>query len=158
MWASIPHKLHLTQGPSFKQGRVSTSCQPETKGCLDWGWPLFTLHLCLSLSVLDTLCQAHSDSDLAPVCAVFKRFQKTWIQSASCSHVLFFFLKSLRKKKKTKRNLRCSLSSVTHLQPAVGNYRYFSTLFLAKADPLRALWETECIKQCFSHAVMVFYR
>lgn len=35
--APPPHKLHLMQGASFKQGRVSTSCQPETKGCLDRG-------------------------------------------------------------------------------------------------------------------------
>lgn len=113
-----PHKLHSTHGPGSEQRRVSSSCQPETKACLDWGWPLFTFHLSSALLSFKQ-CQTHLRS--ASACYSLQTLWET-----ACERCLF----SVNLKKNLKI-CKC-VSLVTHLQPAEGTIVIFQLCLLPK--------------------------
>lgn len=117
------HKWSSAHGPNSKQRRVTTSRQPETKGCLEAGWPLFTFY---RFSTLPFQQRARYTCSQVLRAGVFQTPSET--VSKHCQWTALMFRFYLWISKKTLRSLRSCVSPVTHLQAAEGSVAIFSSV------------------------------
>lgn len=143
MWASILTNYIQHRDPSLNSTELVLPVSPRQKAV--WTGP----ECCLHFTSVQLLCPSNTMPNTLAVSSFVLQSTDAFRNAVWTSYVPLDLLRIFNLK--ILRILGDSSSTCR------GNYRHFSASLLAKADPLRLLWETHCIKLCLGCTVMVFY-